>query len=87
LNLAALASIAEHQGGNIFIGGIDSGEIGFGSTVGDFGDSGKFRTLLSLTTAPSAVREISSLPLLATITIAAVLIDWRRRAIRTHQPN
>ncbi len=85
LDAAALAAIGAAQGGNIFIGGIDSGEsvtdpatvsplddfVGdFGSTLGD-----SFNTL-TLTTAAATVPEPSSLLLLGS---AALLAAWGAR--------
>jgi hypothetical protein len=70
LNASALAAIGADQGGNIFIGGIDSGELSSStsaSTFGDFAGSSPggtaYNTVLSLQTTP----EPSSLLLLATV--------------------
>jgi hypothetical protein len=66
LNAAALAAIAADEGGYIFIGGIDSAELGPPGElagpvgVGDFGDTGRplvYNTALTLSTAPSSVPE------------------------------
>lgn len=64
LNAAALAAIDAVQGGNIFIGGIDSGENGSGT---DFGSSATAAdtTVLNLQTSASSVPEPSSLLLAA----------------------
>jgi hypothetical protein len=53
LNAAALAAIGASQGGNIFIGGIDSGELS-SSDASDFGDTLNQSTVLHLQTAPTA---------------------------------
>lgn len=65
LNAAALAAIGAAQGGNIFIGGIDSGEDGSGF---DFGSSASAadNTVLNLQTSSSSAPEPSSLLLAAT---------------------
>ena len=66
LNGAALAAIDADQGSDIFIGGIDSGELS-SSTAGDFGFTGPgsvtYNTVLSLQTVP----EPTSLFLLAAV--------------------
>lgn len=63
LNAAALAAIGAAQGGNIFIGGIDSGENGSGF---DFGSSSvsSAKTVLNLETSASPVPEPSSVLLI-----------------------
>ncbi len=99
LNAAALAAIVADQGGNIFIGGIDSGEtvadpnIVSPSTdfVGDFGNTlsqgppagQSYNVVLDLTTAPASVPEPSSAPLFLTAIFAGGLVTWRRK-IRAH---
>ncbi len=50
LNSPALAAIASSQSHNLFIGGIDSGELG--TETWDFGSSGNFRTILKLNSVP-----------------------------------
>ena len=89
LNAAALAAIGAAQGGNIFIGGIDSAEtitdpgtVSLGDFVGDFGSTANipgfqsFNTDLNLTTTTAAtVPEPSSLLLLASA--ALLLLTWR----------
>jgi hypothetical protein len=51
LGAAALEAISENEGGNFFIGGIDSGENS-SSFTGDFASSNNFQTFLKLTTVP-----------------------------------
>ncbi len=92
LNGAALAAIGADEGGFIFIGGIDSAELGppgeilgtpFG--VGDFGNTGapgSYNTVLSISTAPalSGVPEPNMSVLL--VIGAVLLVRSRRLAIR-----
>jgi hypothetical protein len=83
LSSAALAAIAADQGGNIFIGGVDSGENG-STQAGDFFNTGfdpnaPNVTSLSLTTAPAAVPEPASILLL--ITVVAVTVFAARRKL------
>lgn len=80
LNAAALAAISADQGGNIFIGGIDSGETSSSDAVDFSGAPGN--VALDLTTAASAVPEPSSLPLLIIVSLAVVLIGPRLRSLR-----
>ena len=83
LNAAALAAINADQGGNLFIGGIDSGENA-ASLEGDFGSTGPgSSTTLNLTTTPTAVPEPSSAALALTAFLAATFISRRAKA-RTH---
>jgi hypothetical protein len=64
LDAAALAAISADQGANIFVGGIDSGELS-ASTAGDFFGTGfTNKTVLSLQTTPAAVPEPGTLLLL-----------------------
>jgi PEP-CTERM motif len=81
LNSAALAAIAAHQGGHIFIGGIDSGESS-STTAYDFGASDGLSnvTSLRLTTAPTAVPEPSSILLVASVGLLLVVL--RRKTSR-----
>jgi hypothetical protein len=78
LNATALSAISAAQGGHIFIGGIDSGELGGGY---DFAFTGNpefpaFQTILSLTTTP----EPRSPLLLATILVAFGIAIRKQRA-------
>jgi len=92
LNEAALAAIAADQGGNLFLGGIDSGKnttarctsIG-GCFVGDVAASNiSPPPLLTLTTVPAAVPEPSSAALVGTMILLLVaLVTWRQKA-RAH---
>jgi hypothetical protein len=77
LDAAALTAVAAHQGGNLFIGGIDSGETS-STTAADFAVSQYSINTLSLATAPSAVPEPTSLVLLAGV-IGWVVFDLKRR--------
>jgi hypothetical protein len=80
LDAAALAAIVADQGGNLFIGGIDSAENANPSGVlGDFLSSGATsHSVLNLTTSAPAVPEPSSWVLLGTL-IALLTQSLRRR--------
>jgi hypothetical protein len=95
LNAAALKAIGADQGGNIFIGGVDSGEndspcgteppfcdVGdFANTI-DMGGPNHFNTVLTLTTTASTVPEPLSAALLATMILLLVGVTmWRRKAL------
>jgi hypothetical protein len=85
LDSAALADIVAHQGGNIFIGGIDSGENSSTSAF-DFAKTGNPAgtigvTSLSLTTAPAPVPEPASVVLLASVLIG-LLVAFHRKTRR-----
>jgi hypothetical protein len=94
LNAAALAAIGADQGGNIFIGGIDSAEnlspcaITVDCAVGDFGSTqrinGTFNTVLTLTTTQAAVPEPFSAALLATMILLLAGVAMRRRKALSH---
>jgi hypothetical protein len=81
LDSAALAAIAMHQGGNIFIGGIDSGETS-STLAGDFARTGGLPpvgvTSLKLNTAPAPVPEPASIVLFASLLIGS-LVALRRK--------
>jgi hypothetical protein len=92
LDPAALAAIAAAQGGNLFIGGIDSGEnvanpASATDFVGDFEETHNgdpdptetYNTVLNLTTSPASVPEPSSVALLVTAAFGAGLVGWRRK--------
>ncbi len=88
LNAAALAAIGAQQGGDIYIGGIDSGEndspcaaSSSSCVVGDFaGSPDSQNTVLTLITSPAAVPEPSTSALLVTmILLLAGVAMWRRK--------
>jgi hypothetical protein len=95
LDAAALAAIGADQGGDIFIGGIDSAENDSpcaadpsSCVVGDFAGGGSdvdgvtYNTVLTLTTTPSTVPEPSTAALLVTmILLLAGAAMWRRKAL------
>jgi len=84
LNAAALSAIAADQGGNIFIGGIDSGE-NVATPGADFLGTAFVSSKLNLTTPGSAaVPEPSSLPFFGAVLFAAI---WggTSRAIRAQR--
>lgn len=83
LNAAALAAIGAAQGGNIFIGGIDSGELASTDTF-DFASEGA-STVLSLQTAPSSVPEPSSWALFTSVLLAMGCVA-RKRRLKLHDP-
>ena len=84
LNAAALAAITSDQGGNIFIGGIDSGETAGGydfGTTGVAGETDNTTDLSLVTSASTSVPEPSAVLLLAP---AAGWIAWRRLRRQSH---
>jgi hypothetical protein len=77
LDSAALADIVAHQGGHIFIGGVDSGENNT-TIAGDFVGTGAGNvTSLSLNTAP--VPEPASISLLFAPLLIGSLVALRRK--------
>jgi hypothetical protein len=80
LNATALSAISAAQGGNIFIGGIDSGELSLGFDFGSNTGFAQLQTVLSLTTTA----EPSSPPLLATILVAFGIALRKQRAKATN---
>jgi hypothetical protein len=79
LNSAALADIVAHQGGHIFIGGIDSGETSTTTSAYDFAFSGPGNvTSLNLTTAPVATPEPASVVLFGTLLIGSIVALHRK---------
>ena len=95
LNADALAAISAAQGGEFFIGGIDSGEttpnpatVAPGTDfVGDFESSENghpfstdtYNSVLNLTTSSTAAPEPSSFALLLTAAFSAGLAGWRQK--------
>jgi hypothetical protein len=79
LDADALAAIITDQGGNIFFGGVDSGELST-TTAFDFGNAGSSdHSTLSLVTR-AAVPECSSILLLSTL-LGACGIAMRKRRV------
>ena len=87
LNAAALAAIGAQQGGDIFIGGIDSGENdspcaadSSSCVVGDFaGSPDSQNTVLTLITTPATVPEPSTSALLVTMILLLAGVVMSRR--------
>lgn len=90
LNAAALAAIAADEGGYIFIGGIDSAELGppgelVGNPVGvgDFegtGPPGTYNTVLTVSTAPSSVPEPNLVVFLCICLVSLIVVRVVGRA-------
>jgi hypothetical protein len=76
LDSAALADIVAHQGGHIFIGGIDSGENSSTTAAGDFGVTNApfVPASLSLNTIP----EPASIVLLASLLVGSLVVLRRK---------
>jgi hypothetical protein len=81
LNAAALAAIGAAQGGNIFIGGIDSGKLSFPSFAGDFAfTDSDYSTVLQLQTTGSGIPEPNLVGLLTVmLVVLSGGIGWRKR--------